>query len=83
MSSTPYQKAILVPARQGLRRLVRVIKLLQKFPEPGRVFPDDIDQKYGGEGQKKNGQVQQENGNANQDPLFFTHGGLSKANELN
>jgi len=73
MSSTPYRKAILVPARQGLWRLVRVIKFLQKLPEPGGVFPNDIDQKYGGEGKKKNGQVQQENDNANQDPLFFTH----------
>ena len=57
--------AIAVSARKGLRRLVRVIKLLQKFPEPGGIYPNDIDQKYGGEGQKKNGQVQQENDNAN------------------
>jgi hypothetical protein len=47
--------------------------LLQKFPEPGRILPDDIDQEYGAEGKKENGQVHQQNQKANQDPLFFIH----------
>jgi hypothetical protein len=52
---------------------MQLIQLLQKFPEPGRILPDDIDQKDSAKRKKKNGQVQQQNETANQDPLFFIH----------
>jgi hypothetical protein len=66
----------------NLGRRILLIQLLQKFPEPGRIVPDDIDQKHGGEGKKKNSQVQQQNDNANQDPLLFIHVFLRMKNGL-
>jgi hypothetical protein len=76
-SNQPFNHTLLMS-----RRLIGVIELFQKFPEPGRILPDDVDKENSTDRKKKNGQIQQKNDNANQDALFFTHHCLHTANRL-
>jgi len=53
-----------------------VIELLQELPEPGRIYQNDVNQKYSGQGKEKNSKINQQNADADQNPMRHAHNHL-------